>query len=204
MFGKSKNELKALQNRLNQLEIELEESKSRVQKLEEKLATKTSIHELNVKNLEGEFNDGIGGFFQGLVNLRKEELENLFDNSDRETADAIRMMDPIRKGFEELAKHIPKGHEVTLSVSGPGHSGSFKYRSIYGTIFAEPKNNRYKCNCMHGGPAESWENEKFIKAYEDVIKFVAEEIASEIGLEDVLKEHPKEGWRSFLNEEEGK
>ena len=204
MFWKSKKEIQALQKRLEQLSRELQESNSRVVELEEKLANETSIHDLKVKNLNNEFKDGIGGFFEGLINLRKEELQNTFDSSDRETAEAIRMMDPIRKGFEELAKHIPEGHEVVLGGSGPGHAESFGYRSIHGYIFAEPKEQRYKCTCTHSGPPESWENKEFLTTPEDVIKFVAEEIASEIGLEEILKERPKEGWKSFLEEGEGK
>jgi hypothetical protein len=204
MFGISKKELAAVQARVEQLERELRESKSRVVELEEKLASETSIHDLKVKNLDNEFKDGIGGFFEGLLNLRRDELRNTFDESDRDTADAIRMMDPIRKGFGELANHIPEGHEVTLGGVGPGHAESFGYRRIHGYIFAEPKEKRYKCSCTHSGPPESWETEKLLTTPEEVIKYVAEEIASEIGLEEVLKERPQEGWKSFLGEGEGK
>ncbi len=204
MFGKSKREILELKARLESLEEDLDNAKKQISELQQNLSKRTSIRELKEKNLDGKFKEGIGGYFASLVNLEKEDIASTFDASDKSAAEAVRMMDPIRRGFSELRQGIPAGYEVELGGGGPGHAESFAYRSIRGYIFAEPERGGYKCSCTHSGPPESWTTEKFLEAPETVLQFVAKELAREIGLEEVLQSMPKEGWRRYLKDGEGR
>ncbi|MDJ0880422.1 MAG: hypothetical protein QNJ56_02130 [Gammaproteobacteria bacterium] len=211
MFGNSIKKISTLKKELKNVEQALKVSNSRVYELEILLAINAAIFKTNTQTPDRESEiqsydiskDGIGGYLNDLIESHNKETLDSDEAHDRHVADAIRMMDPIRKGFEELAQHIPKGHKVKLGYSnGRGDREHFSFDEIQCNILPNPSDRSYRCNYKENKLAGVNKETQLFNTPEEVIKFVVEKIAEEISLKDMPDNYQTDEYKSSLKDEE--
>ena len=211
MFGNSIKKISSLKKELKHVEQALEASNSRVYELEILLAINKAIFKTNAETPDRESEiqpydvskDGIGGYLKDLIEIHNQGALDSDDARDRHIDDAIRMMDPIRKGFEELAEHIPEGHKVKLGyANGRGDKELISFDEIQCNISANPGDSSYKCNYRENRLAGVNKETQLFNTPEEVIKFIVEKIAEEINLKEMPDNYQTDGYKPYLKDKE--